>query len=341
VSAQSWKWTFAALFIAGIAGCGLWPSTALSRSVTPFPGISASERRPHTEHLYRIVGKARLLLFWMSADNVGGARITWRGAEPNQVLSLLIGSEPQRAPRQVNEWGYIREDGAADLTTVFGIRTVTNGDSPDEAEANRTRPGGLAEFGVLCSAVSPLEAESRTTTVYVPRDATYRDIGLVLNAAERHSKWNGRRTPRPPDTAPGFLSALDRLMRATATATTPNSRSTGRSFAYVYKEAVYDLFPRHLDRINELRTRSATFHDLLRSDMVVRNRATGWTSSFSITYGTRGSMTGVPVTARYQPNWWFRIELELDDSVEVPADPTGDAAINQRVDALCSRVLGG
>jgi hypothetical protein len=93
-------------------------------------------------------------------------------------------------------------------------------------------------------------------------------------------------------------------------------------------------------RPNELRTRSGTFHDLLRSDMVIRNRATGSTSSFSITYSTGGSMTGVPVTARYQPNWWFRIELELDDSVEVPADPGGDAGINQRVDALCSRVLG-
>ena len=48
-------------------------------------------------------------------------------------------------------------------------------------------------------------------------------------------------------------------MRATATATTPNSRPTGRSFACVYKDAVYDLFPRHVDRINELRTRSGTF----------------------------------------------------------------------------------
>jgi hypothetical protein len=81
------------------------------------------ERRRDVDHLYRIAGEVRLLLFWVSADDVGGARITWRRDDRERSVSLLIGSEPRRAPRGVNEWGYIREDVAGDSTTVFGIRT--------------------------------------------------------------------------------------------------------------------------------------------------------------------------------------------------------------------------
>ena len=64
----------------------------------------------------------RLLFVWASADDVGGARMSWRSGEQNQSVALLIGSEPRRAPRGVNEWGYIREDVSSDSTKVFGIR---------------------------------------------------------------------------------------------------------------------------------------------------------------------------------------------------------------------------
>ena len=55
-----------------------------------------------------------------------------------------------------------------------------------------------------------------------------------------------------------------------------------------------------------------------------------------ITYGTEGPLAGVPVSAQYQPNWWFKVELELDDDQEVPADPAGDPDIRRRIATLCS-----
>ena len=126
--------------------------------------------------------------------------------------------------------------------------------------------------------------------------------------------------------------------RAAAAADTDDP-ACGR-FAYIYKDAVYDLYARRVARIRELRTRSRVYHDLLRSDIVVRNRASGSTTSFSMTYGTTGPLAGVPVTARYQPNWWFKVELELDDEAAVPPDPIGDTSINRRIDALCSQGIG-
>ena len=128
--------------------------------LTDRPGSDVAERRDGVDHLYRIIGKVRFVVFWASADDVGGARITWRASDRDSIVSLLIGSEPQRAPRQVNEWGYIREEVTVIVATVFGIRTVTDGDSPEEAEARRPR-AGHRQSRRLVSAVTPYEAGSR------------------------------------------------------------------------------------------------------------------------------------------------------------------------------------
>jgi hypothetical protein len=322
------------LLAAIVAAC---PATALTApGLVLGQGSSVAERRGDVDHLYRIVGKVRFLLFWAGADDVGGARITWRDGDRDQVVSLLIGSEPQRAPRSVNEWGYVREDVAGDSATIFGIRTVTDGDSPDAAEARRTQAGGLAEFGVLCSTVSTVAVESRTTTVHVPRDVTYRDIGRVLDVLERSVLWKQLHTRRPADVAPGFLTALDQMMRSSATAARGvTAIPKVPRLAYVYKDAVYDLIARRVERVAQLRTHSGLFQNLLRTDVAIRNRATGSTTEFRVTYGIEGSLAGVPVWAQYQPNWWFKVELELDEAVDVPDDPAGQLSTRQRIDALC------
>ena len=289
----------------------------------------------HAEHLYTIAGKVRFLFFWMSADDVGGARVTWHRGEHHQIVSLLIGSEPRRAPRAVNEWGYVREAVAGDSTTIFGVRTITDGDSPDEAEARRAQSTKLAEFGVLCSTVSSSGAESRTTTVDVPRDVTYRDCGRVLDVLERGSSWKQLEVPRPPGVAPGFLTALDQMMRSSAAAAGEGRIPRIPGVAYVYKDAVYDLVARRVQRVPQLRTHSRTLQNLLRTDLSIRNRSTGSTTEFRVTYGTEGPLSGIPVYAQYQPNWWFKVELELDDRSEAPEDPASALSFRQRIDALC------
>jgi hypothetical protein len=317
--------------LGAVAGSGMTaPTPTFARS-------SVSVERGDVDHRYRIVGKVRLLFFWVSADDVGGARITWRGGQRDRSVALLIGSDPTRAPRGVNEWGYIREDVAEHSTTVFGIRTLTDGDSPDEADARRTEPSGLAELGVLCSKVSPFGATSRTATVYVGRDATYRDFDHVLEVVERDARWRGHYTSRPADVVPGFLTALDLMMRSSATAAHKSEATPAHPrLSFVYKDAIYDLIPRRLDRVPYLRTPGGLFRNLLRSEISVRNRATGSTSGFSITYGTEGALSGVPIAATYQPNWWFKVDLELDEEQDVPPDPAGDGSMGPRIAVLCS-----
>jgi hypothetical protein len=319
------------VFLGAAPGLGVMgPPEASRRSGLPVAPQDA-------QHLYRIVGKVRLLLLWASADDVGGARITWRGSNADQSVALLIGSDPERAPLGVNEWGYIREHVAKDSATVFGIRTLTEGDSPEEAETRRAAPDTLAEFGVLCTRVSALEATSRTTTVSVGRDATYRHVDHVLDIVERTARWKEDRASRPPDIAPGFLTALDLMMRTSATAVRESGASAScPRLAYVYKDAIFDLIPRRIERVPYLRTRSRLFRNLLRTEVSVRNRVTGSKSGFSITFGTDGALAGIPVSAVYQPNWWFKVELELDEDQDVPSDPAADSQVSQRIAALCS-----
>jgi hypothetical protein len=325
--------------LAAVVGA-LFCTLALPATSVTAPGATVDvehvrlERR-NAEHRYRVVGKVRLLFVWASADDVGGARLTWRGSERNQSVALLIGSEPRRAPRGVNEWGYIREDVSADSAKVFGIRTVTDGDSPEDAEARQRAREQVIELGVICSNVSRVDAASRTATVHVAGDATYRDLDRVLDVVERHAAWNGRRTPRPANVAPGFLTALDLMMRISA-------RQSGDTpacprLSYVYKDAIYDLIPRRVERVAALRTGSGVYENLLRTDVAVKNRTTGSIAGFSITYGTEGPLAGVPVAAKYQPNWWFKVELELAEGQDVPPDPAANVSINRRIAQLCLR----
>ena len=131
--------TAVALALALAGALGAWPRAGVT--APEVRGQSAPSERGDVEHRYRIAGKVRMLFFWVGADDVGGARAVWRGGERDRSIALLIGSDPQRAPRGVNEWGYVLEHAVGDTTTVFGLRTVTDGDSPDEADDRRATAG--------------------------------------------------------------------------------------------------------------------------------------------------------------------------------------------------------
>jgi len=275
----------------------------------------------------------------VSAEDVGGARISWHQTGADRVLSLLIGSDPRRAPRRVNEWGYVRESTSGDATSVFGIRTLSDEDSPQDAERQQAEAGDEKRFGVLCSVVTPDGVTSRTSTVPVARNATYRDIGRVLTALEGGVGWKPRTGPRPPGASPGFLSVLDEVMRASAALASGHTAAPKvPSAAYVYRDAVFDLRAQQIERVAQLRTRSgALLRNLLRAKFVITNRATRSTTDFWLTFGTEGDLAGVPVHARYQHNWWFRVELHLDEAADAPADPAAEPSVLDRIESVCGR----
>ena len=288
------------------------------------------------EHRYRISGKVRLLLFWIGADDVGGARASWRNdAIEGEEFSLLIGSDPQRAPRGVNEWGYVREQVQGGTARVFGVRTASDADSPDSARAaidDRTR---AVSFDALCSEVKPNEMTTAVATVSGPADLSYARFDPLFDALIAHRRWSLRRLARPPGTAPGFLTAFSRLMKTMAVSQREGSPSAAPHALYVYKDSVYDLTVDRVESLTEVHTKAGRVRNVVRAEFKTRHIRLNSTTRFDATFGVEEPLAGVPIQVTYQPNWWFKIRLELDDELAVPS-AGDDAALRRRVDDTCA-----
>ncbi len=93
-------------------------------------------------HRYRLSAAIRPLLFWVGAANVGGAQIVWRQDEgARRGYELLLGSDPARAPRRINRWGFVREDEDRSGATMIGVMNRSEDDSLDQAKAGLGKHG--------------------------------------------------------------------------------------------------------------------------------------------------------------------------------------------------------
>lgn len=102
-------------------------ATAIVFCLTAFG--SASESTPAVqEHLYTVNAKVRLIpLVWIGRDNIGGARITRRqDVSGRRTVEFLVGSDPVRAPRGINRWGFIMESVNPHNAEVLGAMKESN-----------------------------------------------------------------------------------------------------------------------------------------------------------------------------------------------------------------------
>jgi hypothetical protein len=88
--------------------------------------------------------------------------------------------------------------------------------------------------------------------------------------------------------------------------------------------------------MGKTRIGARTFDRLIRSDLAVRNRTTGDVSRFAVVYSPDPDGPELPVQIFFQPSFWLRIELRLDDSADVPPDPAADRDILLRIRAMCA-----
>jgi hypothetical protein len=282
------------------------------------------------EYRYRILGKLRLAFFWAGRDDVGGARMTWRSDGATSALTFLVGSNPQRAPHNLNEWSYVREEVRSDRADVFTLRSLGG----DEA---RSAPGGVPGegpvFGVSCASFREQDVHSAQTTVR-GRGATYWMFDRLLDQIAVSPSWQERRIARPAGAAAGFLTALQDLIRL--------GRSDARALesvqpvAYVYNNVVYDLSVRNSRALGRTIVGARTFDRLVRTDFAIRNRSTREVSRVGVTYVPDQAGPPLPVQIFYQPSFWLRVELRLDDAADVPLDPAADGAILTRIRGICA-----
>jgi hypothetical protein len=301
--------------------------SATSRLVIgPVPEGQAEASRPWVtlpkiaEHRYRIQGKIRLLLFWIGRDNVGSARMVWyRGAGTDRGYEFLIGSDPTRAPRGINRWGYVSEEHRGGVATTVGVMKASNEATLEEARRNVENAGtnGVV-FSEIHETVAAGESVSEVTTTLFKHDYSYHDLDqLLAEFATVTRPPDIKRAHLDADVTPGLLTTIAAVMHEDAETRrkSPASRGAlGRVARYVYNAKVYTLTLAASQFIGTQEYGGRKFPSLVRNEFEITMQGFSWKEKFTVVYSLESEEVEVPVFAVYQPRWWFKAELLLDDS---------------------------
>jgi hypothetical protein len=280
-------------------------------STSSVPGASLQEIRVRT---YTMSGAVRPLLFWISRDGVGFARITWRrGGNDARGYELLVGTDPGRAPRGINRWGYIAEEVHGAEGSVLALMTGSPDASyDDEASAAGAGPSA-AEFRAIRGALGQGAASWQVARIQPPKVLTIHDLGAALEHVGPQMAIAPLRDGRATVHArPGFLVAVaDAIDLALGNGSRPSVSPAVREapIAYVFGREAYELRLRESSPVSVTHAGRST--PALRLRFETRAATTGSRARFDVICGTRGELTGVPIVIEWQPRWWLRATLRL------------------------------
>jgi hypothetical protein len=295
-------------------------ATALAAALTIRTGAGAAPPAPTTpadhsgleRYHYSLNARVRpLVVFWISRANVGDAFATRSRGPQGASYSLLIGSDPERAPLHINRWGYIEEEIRGAEARLVGLMTESDEDSPEQAEASVRRQGaGRHAFKFIEGTANQGESQSRVASIAAPEDYTLRQLRTVLDLGRDSRDWKARTVRLPPEARPGFLTALAESMHA----------ASAGPITYVYYGRLYELRRTHSEAVSNIRIGSTSYGSAIAADYLVTSLYDGERTRFSMTYGTRAPFAEVPLRVMYQPRWWLEVELTIHDDGSRIAD---------------------
>jgi hypothetical protein len=323
----------------------LWlPQSEVPSTVDRTPIIEAlswvkTAVRNQAEFDYVMTVRVRLLFFWAGKDDVGGGYIRRSVSQDDpreELLQVLFGSDPAKAPRAINRWGAGTEvvrhrepvPGATNSDDVvssafFGFMKSSKGKSVSEMqeELKKEKAVGEHQFSGILSRVDG----GRAISLVVPLSSAQDFSSKQYDEAEPLMLEKLRTSDRPPRTlnvsadcprASEFLGTVWQLTGAAM-----ENIQTPKSLCYVYDAQVITLTLERVLPVRKLNVKvnamkgstlvEQSYEDLVQGDFVSANPNTGRRVNFSIILGTKGKLRAVPVQIRYQPNWWFQIVLNL------------------------------
>jgi hypothetical protein len=285
------------------------------------PAAGAPAPGTTERHHYMMSARVRpLLLFSIGRSNVGDAIVT-RAATPHEArYSLLIGSDPDRAPRRINRWGYIEETIRGDAATVVGLMTESDEESVEAAETNLRRQGSaMHTFKVIHAAIDAEQSRSVVTAVGAPSDYSFRQVRAVLAlASDGDTAAQSRVVRLPKGTRPGFLSALAEIIHAQAESAHAGALHAATPLTYVYHGKLYELRGTSVQFKPTLEVNSSRYARVVSAQFATKNLADGEETRFALSYAIDGRLAEVPLTISYQPRWWMQVNLVLADDVDSP-----------------------
>ncbi len=253
---------------------------------------------------YRMAGRVRPLLFWFGKDDVGMARVVWREDGAGQKgYELLVGTDPARAPRALNRWGFIAERTDASGGALLALMTRADEASYDEAAA--ATGSGANEFRAIRGRVADGLARFEVSRVRVPSPLTVHDLDAAVTLVS-HDGGRVQVVPVAPGTRPGFLVSVAALLDGVVEGPSPVAPPPVR---YVFGQRLHEL------RVGQVRRLTSSFQGrrvaAVRVPFEIRTLSTGDRTPFEITAGTEGDLKGVPLLIQWQPRWWLKVELHL------------------------------
>jgi hypothetical protein len=170
--------------------------------------------------------------------------------------------------------------------------------------------------------VTDREAVVWTKLADVGREVSFRDIDFVLERMPGLTNWEEHRLARPPDARPGFLTAFTEMMDASAklwSSGKAKPNSAPKMLTYMHRAELFDLHQDQLELVENAATGSGGHVRALRARFRIWNRQTKeWSGDFGTVYGVSGDFAGVPLRFTYQPRWWLKTELAIDDTMPYP-----------------------
>jgi hypothetical protein len=205
--------------------------------------------------------------------------------------------------------------------SLLGLMRASDEQTLEEAEASVAREGeGATLYKAVRTAIRGQQAVSDTMRIQTPATYTFRDLDAILKLlSDRASSQTT--TQLPKGTMPGFLFAMDALLRESADvcARPPASgRPRLRPRPYFYNHTLYDLSLVSCDPDEELRTKVGVYSQVIEGRFEIRNRTTRDVTRFQITFGSAGALAARPVRAVFRPHWWIELELLLDQAASTP-----------------------
>jgi len=277
-----------------------------------FSRTALNRRAPITaERSYTLNAGVRLLLFWVRRENIGSARLTWRaGSGDHRILEFLVGSDPDRAPRRINRWGFIAEEVRPHNADLLGIMTQSDEQSVDEADSKSAASSDRHVYRAIRTTVRAGSASSAVFRLSDERPLTYRDLDAVL-------QWIPTDMPAPREvslpegTRPGFLFAVEELITGTLHECRAASRQLPAPLPFVYNNTFYTLKLRTCEFESHRKIGDRVFSGVVRAELETKNTSTGKETPFRLVYGTEGDLKAVPLLIVFRPRWWFEAELVL------------------------------
>lgn len=274
----------------------------LDRAPLPGEGLDRTMVRR-----YRMAGRVRPLFFWFGKDDVGLARITWRSADDGRrAYELLVGTDPGKAPRGLNKWGFVAEQtDARGNGQLLALMTGDDTASYDEAAADAERPGGAGDFRAIVGRLAGGRSAWSTTRIATAHAFSVHDVDATLDRVRVDAAASvPRERPAPIGVRPGFLVALADLIE--------RDDSQAGPVRYLFGQGLYELTRRDSQRVS-VDLRGCTVA-AVRSRFEITTLATGARTRFEVAVGTEGPLAGVPIAMEWQPRWWLKVSLTLQDS---------------------------